>query len=84
MDNVIAFKSVKDASRIYAYTGTSAAIITKVTVGTTDYYYLTEDMTPVNCRRVAVDGGTADYVVSGVYNPQDDLLQRGMAVVPVC
>lgn len=80
---VIVFKSKKDAGRVYAYSGANAALIRKVTVGTTDYFYLTEDMALANCRRVTADGVTADYVVSGVYDPTVDLLQNGTEVTPV-
>ena len=80
---VIVFQSKKDAGRVYAYSGANAALIRKVTVGTTDYFYLTEDMALANCRRVTADGVTADYVVSGVYDPTVDLLQNGTEVTPV-
>lgn len=81
--NVIGFKSALDATRLYAYIGSSAAPIVKVTVGTTDKFYLTEDMEITTCRRMAVDGGTAPYVISGVYDPKDDLLQKGTEVIPL-
>jgi len=81
--NVIGFKSALDATRLYAYIGSSAAPIVKVAVGTTDKFYLTEDMEITTCRRMAVDGGTAPYVISGVYDPKDDLLQKGTEVIPL-